>query len=587
MIIRIGSSIETFKTVELGEALNILLATRHETSDEKRTRNGSGKSSLVEIINFLHGSQVRKGSTFKAKELAKASFWADMVIDGIALRVERSVFSKDEVSVRFADGGVHGLQTEYDLLGGGRAAVTDWCDWLGKRMFRLQPGRNVRGEEIAPPKFRSLFSFFARRRQDGGFIRPQKSSEKQNDSDAQAALAWIFGLDWTLIREFDEQKVERNAISAIQKRAKGTGQDNLRTVAQLRSAVAVATAAADAARQSVANMRVVGHYEEMVAEASSLKGDLDALAREAAVLRSSIRHVEKSLEAEALPDGRAVESLYANAGKQLPDTVVKTFEQVRIFHESVVNNRRHHLGGELDRNRTRLGDVESEVAIKGNRREVLLRELQGAGAFSDLANLQSIQSQREAALLDLERRLRAAVQAEIDKSELKSSEASLLSRLQTDLSERTSAIGAAVLAVNEALKPLYSDRYGALEINAGPSGLQFHVHIEGDRSGGISNMEIFCFDYALLKIATLRLGGPGILIHDSHLFDGVDARQVATAIELGARLAEELGVQYLVLMNSDEYAKLQFSKDFDPTDAILDVRIDDTDEGGLFGFKFG
>ncbi|WP_197727295.1 DUF2326 domain-containing protein [Rhizobium ruizarguesonis] len=67
---------------------------------------------------------------------------------------------------------------------------------------------------------------------------------------------------------------------------------------------------------------------------------------------------------------------------------------------------------------------------------------------------------------------------------------------------------------------------------------------------------------------------PGILIHDSHLFADVDARQVATAIELDARLAEALGVQYLVLMNSDEFAKLQFPKEFDPQSAILDVKID-------------
>ena len=42
-------------------------------------------------------------------------------------------------------------------------------------------------------------------------------------------------------------------------------------------------------------------------------------------------------------------------------------------------------------------------------------------------------------------------------------------------------------------------------------------------------MEIFCFDIALQQIVTKRYGGPGFLIHDSHLFDGVDERQVAGA----------------------------------------------------------
>ncbi|MDX1196943.1 DUF2326 domain-containing protein [Sinorhizobium medicae] len=587
MIIRIGSSIATFKTIELNSGLNILLAERHATSGETRTRNSSGKSSLVDIISFLHGGRVTKDSVVSAKELAKAKFWADMVVGGHPLRVERSVANKDFVNIRFADGGSHGLEMEIDLLEGGQATVADWCDWLGRQMFKLRPGRDIRGKEISPPSFRSLYGFFARRRQDGGFIRPHKSSEKQDDAQARAALSWVFGLDWTLVREFEGQKSERQDINAIQRKARGSGTDNLRTVAALRSATAVAKAAADAARQRVADMRVVGQYGEKVADAARLKGELEDLVAEAAILKSSIRHVERSMEAEVLPDGRAVESLYADAGKQLPESVVRTFEQVRAFHESVISNRRHHLGTELDRSRNRLAEAESSVRELEEQRQAILKELKGAGAFSDLVILQTAQSEKESVLLDLEKRLKAAQQAEAEKTELKVAEASLLTRLQNDLAERSPAIDVAVLAVEEARKRLYADRYGALEIKATPSGPEFRIHIEGDRSGGISNMEIFCFDYALFKIATQRFGGPGILIHDSHLFADVDARQVATAIELGSDLADDLDVQYLVLMNSDEFAKLTFPEGFDPKAKILDVSIDDTDQGGLFGFRFG
>ncbi|WP_026784891.1 hypothetical protein [Pleomorphomonas koreensis] len=359
MIVRIGSSIETFKTIELTTGLNILLAERHATSGETRTRNSSGKSSLVDIISFLHGGRVTKDSVVSAKELAKAKFWADMVVGGHPLRVERSVADKDFVKIRFADGGSHGLEMNNDLLEGGQATVADWCDWLGRQMFKLRPGRDIRGMEISPPSFRSLYGFFARRRQDGGFIRPHKSAEKQDDAQARAALSWIFGLDWTLVREFERKKSELQDIAATQRRAKGSGTDNLRTVAALRSATAVAKAAAEAARQRVADMRVVGQYGEKVADAARLKGELEHLAAEAAILKSSIRHVERSMEAEVLPDGRDVESLYADMGRQLPENVMRTFEQVRAFHESVIINRRHHLGAELDRSRSRLIPVPS------------------------------------------------------------------------------------------------------------------------------------------------------------------------------------------------------------------------------------
>ena len=45
------------------------------------------------------------------------------------------------------------------------------------------------------------------------------------------------------------------------------------------------------------------------------------------------------------------------------------------------------------------------------------------------------------------------------------------------------------------------------------------------------------------------------MIHDSHLFDGVDGRQVISALKIGAETAEELGFQYIVTMNEDDAFK--------------------------------
>jgi uncharacterized protein YydD (DUF2326 family) len=47
-------------------------------------------------------------------------------------------------------------------------------------------------------------------------------------------------------------------------------------------------------------------------------------------------------------------------------------------------------------------------------------------------------------------------------------------------------------------------------------------------------MQIFFFDLMLTEISLKSGPGPGFLIHDSHLFDGVDERQVAKALQLGA-----------------------------------------------------
>ncbi len=101
-------------------------------------------------------------------------------------------------------------------------------------------------------------------------------------------------------------------------------------------------------------------------------------------------------------------------------------------------------------------------------------------------------------------------------------------------------------------------------------------------------MEIFCFDLALFKVVTGRLGGPGFLLHDSHLFDGVDERQIAGALQLGLEATQETGLQYIVTMNSDIFERLPLAKTIDVGKVVLDTRLSDvSEEGGLFGFRFG
>lgn len=80
---------------------------------------------------------------------------------------------------------------------------------------------------------------------------------------------------------------------------------------------------------------------------------------------------------------------------------------------------------------------------------------------------------------------------------------------------------------------------------------------------------------------------PGFLIHDSHLFDGVDGRQVISALRLGAQISQELGFQYIVTMNEDDAFK-ETIEGFDLNDYVLQTRLADAaKDGGLFGIRFG
>ena len=100
-------------------------------------------------------------------------------------------------------------------------------------------------------------------------------------------------------------------------------------------------------------------------------------------------------------------------------------------------------------------------------------------------------------------------------------------------------------------------------------------------------MQIFCFDLMLTEVCVRRGRSPRFLIHDSHLFDGVDERQVAKALQLGAERAERDGFQYIVTLNSDSIPREGFGHGFDVESYIVGTRLTDAvDSGGLFGLRF-
>lgn len=186
----------------------------------------------------------------------------------------------------------------------------------------------------------------------------------------------------------------------------------------------------------------------------------------------------------------------------------------------------------------------------------------------------------------MRQRLETAERIESTKAELDIERANLTKALRDDLHERNDILREAILTFESLSESLY-EKAGSLTIAETGGGPQFDVHIDGQRSKGITNMQIFCFDLMLADLATRRGMGPGFLVHDSHLFDGVDERQIAKALQLGADHAKAVGYQYIVTMNSDALPKDGFRPGFDIGEFICPVRLTDaTNSGGLFGLRF-
>jgi uncharacterized protein YydD (DUF2326 family) len=577
----------TFKEFQFHQGLNLILADKSPGATERQTRNGAGKSSLTELIHFLMGANFDNPSLFRAPALSRYSFGIDFDLGPTKTRVERAADTSNKVIIRDANAEYWLIELTRDKLFETEViSNTQWRMVLGNLMFGMKEGEEGTQASKFGPTFRSLFSYFVRRQSAGGFISPIKHSIKQQVWDEQVAISYLLGLDWTIPQEWQRVREREKTLKELRKAiSEGAFGEIVGSSAELRTKLTLSEDRSRQLREHVSSFQVLSEYRDLESEASQLTREMGTLADENTIDRQLLSELQEAFSSEVDPSILDLTRLYQEAGVILSENIVRRFEDVKQFHESIIENRKSYLNDEVMASERRIRSREERMTTFNNRRATIMGILQSHGALDQFAKLQSELTAQEAKTEAIRQQFAAAEQLEAQKSELEFERRHLELRLRQDHHEQEDRLRRAILAFEKISSALYEEA-GNLTIDASPKGPQFDVTIRGEKSKGISNMQIFCFDMMLMQLCAERHIGPGFLVHDSHLFDGVDERQVAKALQLGERAAHDLNFQYIVTMNSDAVPR-ELPDDFDLNKYILPVRLTDaTEEGGLFGVRF-
>lgn len=585
MIRRVTSDLPAFKPFDFKPGLNIIVADKTEKSSSRNTRNGAGKSSLIDIISFVFGSTADTDSLLRTPELSEHFFSVQLDLNDHVVSASRRGSQHNRIYLDTDHPSVP-LETDKDL---DRAyiSVTKWRDILGDAFFHLAD--ETRGSSKKNrPSFRSLFSYFVRRHEDAGFHEAHKHFKNQNTADYQVNLSYLFQLEWRIAQEWQQVRDQEKSIDALRSALKQGALDGeiIETSGKLRTQLTLAEKERDELRQRLDSFRVIKDHEHLEDEASELTRQINALSDDNASDSLLVRELRESLGSEKPPPRSDLERVYSQVGIELPGLALQRFDAVAKFHESVIQNRRSFLMTEISAAEDRIVTRRRKQDDLDQRRSEIMRVLQSSGALQQFSALRSELSRLESNVVSLASKYGMAKQLEGKKAEMTMKRAKLSTLLQNDLDERKNIVSRAILTFESISEELYENP-GSLTIEATDNGPEFGTIIQAKRSVGKNSMQIFCFDMTL-AILNARQRMPGFLIHDSHLFDGADERQIAKALALGAQKANEHGFQYIVTMNTDDLPQVEELPDgFSLQPYINEVRLTDASEdGGLFGFRF-
>jgi uncharacterized protein YydD (DUF2326 family) len=590
MINRIQSDLPTFKEICFKPGFNILLSRKTAESADRETMNRAGKSSLVKIIHFLLGAEAPKDSIFKSEAISRFEFGMDVSFDESTMHVSKR--GNDEPSRIYVAGSsnpvLNQLLRKPSKPGVPYVTPGAWRAFLGEQVFGLDVDTSGRNTKIHGPTFRMLFPYFAREEDAGGFRSPTEYSVRRQPWQQQVAISFLLGLEWGIASEFelvhDNEKGLNQASRTVASESLGF---IIGSAAELRSRLTILEDQCSKAKENLNGFNVLPEYRSLEIEASDVTQKIAALADENTMDRLLCDDINNTLSSEKEPDIIKLRALFAETDLMLSDLISRRYDEVLAFHRSVVANRRAYVEGELERARKRITVRDEKKQGLAARLSEIMRTLESRGALDQFQSLQRELTKKESLVEDLRRQLETIKKIEMKKDEYTDQRRNLKRRLDRDFEERSDVLKRAVLEFQDVSSALYSQP-GSFTYEATDRGPVFRVNIQGQKSLGITHMQVFCFDMMLMRMCSERGIGPGFLVHDSHIFDGVDGRQVIKALEYASKATTSSGFQYIVTMNEDDYLKASvLSPDLDLAEYILPVDLtDETDDGGLFGFRF-
>ena len=578
MLRQLSSSDERFKTIVFKPGRNILIADKTDRSRGTDSRNGAGKSSIIEILHFLLGMRQLTGSVLRNAALQPDRFALRLDWPGIpdGVTASRSLNKRSRITLE------PNVTAGAALLhAAGDATVPEWVTVIGRDLFGFP-------DEHLGISARTLLGLYIRRVSQHGMDDPVKTFPTQSIAEATTNAAYLLGLDWRLAAGYQQlasrESLRRKLKTATKDPAFGL---IVGTVSELRGQVAATTVRVRDLEEQVAAFRVVPEYERLQARADEIDARIRRTRAEDAADRRNLQDLQDALRDEHEPEVDYLRRAYQELGIVLPDAVLRRYEDVQSFHESVLTNRRAYLEEEITGTVARLDARQVEREQLGEEQADLLRALHDGGALDAFTALQDQLSRARSELQTITIRFETAKQLEATQAEIKVERSRLQQEISRDLVEREQHIAEINILFQRFATALYGPgRDSYVDIAALDTSLRISPHIGGENSQGVGKMVTFCFDLTCAVLAHRNGRGPDFLVHDSHLFDGVDERQVAKALKLAADVAAEEGLQYIVTMNSDDLTKAEQYDDGLVSDVIKPRLTDAYEDGGLFGFHF-
>lgn len=557
-------TLKTFKTIEFDNGFNFLVS----ESINGKSNNGTGKTSLIQIINFCFGSSTEKISTYE--DLNKEEFSVDVVINNKTITLSRTPQNASKIKV---------IDKE-NLLGDGVLEdESKTIDWVKNKLNSLIFG--IEDEEIT---FRNLISPFMKR---GAFAfnNIYKTHAMETNIVTQLKNSFLMNVPIEPIIELKTLVEERESFLKL-KEIKETDiiwkKENQNT---LKSKIKNLDKEIKENEEKLKKFELTLKEKDNISDIQKINTELSNLIKEKYIYLNYIDSNRKIIKNDSLLSVDQIKEILFESKFFVSDEKIKTLEKIQSYHIKLNKDRNERVKKLIENDQNKIKEIELQIEDINLKKTSILKEFDKKGYLDDYYSTNEIITNLKIEKSDLEKQLDVYVALNQIDNRCKEKVKSIIKKLEENDNCNNFKI------INNKFKEYIKKVFGEdakliMECkntgNYASRGYNYDWEIPRKLSSGYLKGCIAVYDLVIADFNSERF--PIFLIHDSVVFESTDKQYVAKFLNLTNEIIGNDRFQYICCVNDDQIVKNELNQNvLKKYEKAQKISQEDT----LFGMNFG
>lgn len=582
------SNSETFHNVKFNDGLNVVLGKVYRKYDKLKDSHNLGKSTLIEILDFMLLKDIDKEHIFKKfhNVFRYHIFYLEIELNnGTYLTIKRNVVEPNKVSFKENSASTTCNDTTlWDYVDVSRNKAEEWLN--SKLAFDV----------LSDWKYRKTVSFFLRTQRDYQHVFQLGKFQNGKHKDWKPVVFELIGYNSQCLK--DKYELDQQI------------KDLKRTEQDINKEMAVHASDFD---------KIKGLLELKTAERDDMKERVDAFnfyAEERSLNKNLVEDIEKRISdlntreyalsydlektkasIKNIPnfDIEQLKKLYEEVEIYFPDSMTHRYEELVDFNKKVTEERNKYLKEQSFVIENELQSVRNQLELLNNERNEALSVLQDKDTFRKfkgyqmkLAALEGEISRLELELQNIDTVATLNERADAFKQEQKEVCKEIAAQLKANGNE-------VAIKIKRIFNEIFQTVFGVsalLYVKPNKSGnVDFMADvaetIDSDATAeGLGNtyLKMLCAAFDMALLAAYSSNSFFRFVYHDGILEGLDNRKKELFISLVRSFCKRYNIQYIFSSIEDDIPS-DILKSFTTEEKCLELN-DKDDSGKLFGFSF-